>query len=185
MTAETRIYRADATRARWLRIVSLVALLAVGACDAAPDPRAVVPYEEVPVPEDASDEDLAVTGDQLALEMQFLDVPRRVTLGSELRYVVELRNTGEDPVPLEPCPPYYQAWGESGFSVSRTSYLNCDEAPPDIPPGGRLRFEMRLPIEEREAVHVVGSIVWYLGSPEGERADVSTATVTDIVLPSP
>ncbi|HEX2296343.1 MAG TPA: hypothetical protein VHN37_13670 [Actinomycetota bacterium] len=169
-------------------VLGVVTLFSLGACGPTPDPRDVVPYAELPVPEDASDEELAMTSDQLALEIGFADVPQEVTLGSDIRYVVELRNVSDETVSLEPCPVYYQAWGESGFAVSRTSYLNCDEAPPDIPPGERLRFEMRLPVEDREAVQVEGGLVWYLGHPGAEgdqRTDVHGAEGPRIVRPRP
>ena len=173
-------------RGRWLAIAGTAALVAMGAC--APGPSdAVVPYEELLVPEDL-DEDDVVTDEQLTLEIDFLEVPRKLTLGSDLRYVVELRNEGDDAVELNPCPVYYQAWGESGFAVSRTSYLNCGDAPPLILPGDRLRFEMKLPMTDPEAVSVVGSIVWYLGSPgspAGERTDVHVSGETDVVAPGP
>lgn len=171
-------------RARWVAIAGLVAASAIGACDSG---NGIVPYRELPVPEDVEEEGL-VTEEQANLEMDFIDVPRTLTLGSELRYVVELRNTSDEAVPLDPCPVYYQAWGESGFAVSRTSYLNCDSAPPQIPAGKAVRFEMRLPIEDPEAVHVVGSIVWYIGhpgSPIEERMDVAVSGETDVVPRNP
>ncbi|HEX2058064.1 MAG TPA: hypothetical protein VHI71_06815 [Actinomycetota bacterium] len=167
-------------------VIGLIALFSVGACNPTTGGGDVIPYAELPVPEDASDEELIVTRDQVALVMSFLDVPAKVTLGSDIRYVVELRNVSDETVSLEPCPVYYQAWGESGFSVSRTSYLNCRDAPAEIVPGNRVRFEMRLPVDDEEAVHVDGGLVWYLGHPgaEGEyRMDVQGAEGPKIVRP--
>jgi hypothetical protein len=167
--------------------IVLATLSLLSACDSTSGSD-VIPYAFIPVPEDTPEEELRVSKEQAALEVEFPDFPEKVTLGSDIRYVVEVRNASDETVSLEPCPVYYQAWGESGFSVDRTSYLNCDEAPDEIPPGGRLRFEMRLPVDDEEAVHVAGGIVWYLGHPglEGEyRMDVKGGEGPDIVRPSP
>ncbi|HYP22012.1 MAG TPA: hypothetical protein VEV43_00395 [Actinomycetota bacterium] len=143
---------------------------------------AVVPYEPLELPEDVVREDTALTEQQVKLRSDIVEVPDELVLGETLRYVVELTNESGTPVFLDPCPVYYQAWGESGFSVSRLSYLNCDDAPPEIAPGASLRFAMELPIEDPEAVHVDGSIVWYLGSPFGGRKqDVGASGAIDVV----
>ena len=133
----------------------------------------VVPYEELALPEE---EDGSVTPQQVKLRPRLLEVPDHVEAGDTLRYVVELSNDSGAPVPLDPCPAYYQAWGESSVAIARTSYLNCDDALPEIAPGGALRFEMELPIRGRHVPGVVGSIVWYLGTPDAEvRGEVYTS----------
>ena len=157
----------------------LVGGLGAGCEPAAPQ---LVPYEALELPEDYGPEDATLTREQVRLRSRILEVPDEVVLGDTLRYVVELANGSDAPVSLEPCPVYYQAYGESGFALSRTSHLNCDDAPPEIASGAALKFEMELPIEDREAVGVDGSIVWYLGAPDGElRQDVNVSGVVKVV----
>ena len=158
----------------------VVAGLATG-CD--PMEPYDVPYAARELPEDFdADEGFTLSEQQLRLRREIHEVPDTVLLGDDLRYVIELANDSGTPVFLDPCPVYYQAWGESGFAVSRISYLNCAEAPPEIQPGSSIRFEMKLPLEDPEAVSVAGSIVWYLGHPDGElRQDVGVSDVIDVV----
>lgn len=152
------------------------------AAGCSPDTPRVVPYEELALPEDYDDEDATLTEQQVRLGMEMLEVPEEVVFGEDLRYVVELTNESDVPVSLDPCPVYYQAFGESGFAISRTSHLNCDDAPPEISPGAALRFEMKLPIDDPEALHVDSSLVWYLGAPDGDlRADVYVSGVVEVV----
>jgi hypothetical protein len=88
----------------------------------------IVPFVERPLDVD-SFEAPDPTPEQAALKPALLDVPRKVKLGNDLRYVVELRNESDDDVSLDPCPAFYQAWGESGTAYFGPGYLNCEEAP--------------------------------------------------------
>lgn len=145
--------------------VALV-LVAGGACGGSSGGPVV--YEHLPVEEEALEEAL-LTEPQADLVVDFAHVPERFTRGEGLRYVVLLRNTGVEPVSLTPCPAYYQAWGESGTAVSRTSYLNCDDAPGAVAPGAAVRFEMELPVGTQDvAAGFEGILVWYLGHPGGD-----------------
>lgn len=145
----------------------------------------MVPYEELALPEDYEDADATLTEQQQRLRIDMVEVPERVVFGEDLRYVVELTNDSDVPVFMEPCPVYYQAFGESGFAISRTSYLNCDDAPPEIPPGDAVRFEMKLPVDDPEALHVDSSLIWYLGAPDGDlRTDVYVGGEVEVV-PAP
>lgn len=171
--------RKSSIRRRLVRVLlATVVLFPVTACTETPD---VVPYEALELPEDASDEEQSVTREQLNLVPDFLELPDEVALGDTLRYVVELENTSDQVVSLDPCPVYYQAWGESSVSVSRMSYLNCEDAPGDVAPGESVKFEMQLPLTDVDPI--VGSIVWYLGGPGGEtRADVSVSGEVEAVV---
>lgn len=164
MAASLRRIPADVARRRaWFAGAVLAAVLA--GCDAAPPPGGVVPYEALLVDDDVDEDDL-VTEAQLGLRANLVEVPDEVRLEEGLRYVVELRNEGKAAVSLDPCPAYYQAWGESGTGVSRTSYLSCDGAPGEIAPGESMKFEMELPIAEAGAGDgFAGRIIWYLGHP--------------------
>lgn len=154
-----------------------VCVCALSACESS-DPTGTVPYVSQPVPEDANPDEL-VTEAQSSLVADLFDVPREVELGGTLRYGVSLENTGDSDVALEPCPAFYQAWGESGTAVSETSFLNCEEAPDAIAPGETARFEMELVLDDVET-DFKGSVVWYLGHPDsshrGEMVTFSPVT---------
>lgn len=84
------------------------------------------------------------------LVVELVEVPPRAPFDGTLRTVVELRNTGDEALSLDPCPVHRQSFGESGTGVFATNELNCPPAPEEIPAGGRLRFaaELELPAEE-------------------------------------
>lgn len=146
-------------------------------------PPEIVPYEANPIPDDAPAGEPSVTEAQVRLEPELLEVPSKLELGDTLRYVVELRNDTDDPISLDPCPAYYQAWGESSVGVSRTSRLNCAEGPDTIGPGESQKFAMELPLVDTEPTE--GAIVWYLGAPDAaRRADVTISGEVEVVAPS-
>ena len=98
-----------------------------------------------------------------------------------LRYVVELRNESDEDIPLDPCPAFYQAWGESGTGYFGPGYLNCEDAPSVVPVDGAVRFRMvlELPNDNIDGSHTfTGTIVWYLGGPGDKTEAVFSRNVT-------
>ena len=103
------------------------------------------------------------------LESAIVEAPERATVGEDLRYVVEVRNPTEEDVALDPCPVVFSSFGESGTADFLRTLLNCEEAPPEIPAGGTVRFEMRIRVSR--AVFLAGpggnSLFWSMSSEDG------------------
>jgi hypothetical protein len=121
------------------------------------------------------------TPEQAALEPVLMDVPRKVKPGNDLRYVVELRNESDNDVSLDPCPAFYQAWGESGTAYFRRGFLNCEDAPSVVPADGAVRFGMALDLPNDNidgSLGFTGTLVWYLGGPMDNTAAVFWKNVT-------
>jgi len=75
-----------------------------------------------------------------------VEVPSVVVAGETLHYQVTLRNDGDQPVPLDPCPIYVERlWGGNTTVAEPRYLLNCAAASP-IQPGGSTTFEMVLDI---------------------------------------
>ena len=126
----------------------------------------VVPFEEHSEGSLDNADIPPATPEQQRLVPRAKDFPKSLTMGETLRYVVELHNPTEEPISLDPCPGYYQAWGESGTAVFGPGVLNCDEGPDEIGPGETVAFEMELdiPTSIDGADCFSGSVFWYLGS---------------------
>ena len=84
------------------------------------------------------------------LAAELVELPAAAPFDGTLRVVVELRNTGAEPVSLAPCPVYRLAYGESGTVVDISNELNCAASPDEIPAGGQVLFaaELGLPGDE-------------------------------------
>jgi hypothetical protein len=140
----------------------------------------VVPFVERPLnidPSHAPD----TTPEQAALKPVLIDVPRQVKPGNDLRYVVELRNESDNDVSLDPCPAFYQAWGESGTAYFGRGFLNCADAPSVVPADGAVRFGMVLDLPNDNidgSLAVTGTLVWYLGGPGDNTEAVFSKNVT-------
>jgi hypothetical protein len=73
-----------------------------------------------------------------------LELPRSVTAGSVLRYVVDLTNPAAAPMRLSPCPGYSQGIAVAGKTVLE---LNCAAVPrTQLPARQTVRFAMRMPV---------------------------------------
>jgi hypothetical protein len=140
-----------------------------------------VPFVERPLGVDSSDAP-EPTPEQAALKPVLLDVPRKVKLGNDLRYVVELRNESDDDVSLAPCPAFYQAWGESATAYFGPGYLNCEGAPSVVPASGAVRFRMVLELPDDVggpgSHSFTGTIIWYLGGSGHNTEPVFSKNVT-------
>jgi hypothetical protein len=172
----TIAYRGMVMNARWL---ALALLLCLGACtgDTSPSTNGVVPFAAHPLDDPERPPDL--TQDQAALIPRLFEVPRRVRLGDDLRYVVELRNQTDEDISLDPCPAFYQAWGESAIGYFGSGLLNCADAPPAVPARAGVRFEMKLdlPNDFDGQNFFAGTIVWYLGGSGADSEAVHSRTV--------
>jgi hypothetical protein len=127
----------------------------------------IVPFVERPLDVESSQAP-DPTPEQATLKPALMDVPRNVKLGNDLRYVVELRNESNEDISLNPCPAFYQAWGESGTAYFGPGYLNCEDAPSIVPADGAVRFRMVLQLPDADidgpgSHSFTGTIVWYLG----------------------
>ena len=75
-----------------------------------------------------------------------IEVPSVVVAGETLHYQLTLRNDGEQPVPLDPCPIYVERLWSGNTVVGEPRYLlNCAAAAA-IEPGASTTFEMVLAI---------------------------------------
>jgi hypothetical protein len=75
-----------------------------------------------------------------------IQVPSVATAGQTLRYYLTLRNMGDQPVPLEPCPVYVEHLWSGNTIVTEPRYvLNCALVAA-IAPGSSTTFEMVLEI---------------------------------------
>jgi hypothetical protein len=140
----------------------------------------VVPFVERPLNVDSSQVP-DPTAEQAKLKPLLLDVPHKVKLGNDLRYVVELRNESDEDVSLVPCPAFYQAWGESGTAYFGPGFLNCEDAPSVVPADGAVRFRMVLELPDDNidgSSSFTGTIVWYLGGPGDKTEAVFSKNVT-------
>jgi hypothetical protein len=72
-----------------------------------------------------------------------IGVPNTVQRGRPLVYYVLLRNAGPAPIPLDPCPVFYQRLTGNERPAEHHEF-NCPGR--EIPPYGRLRFEMRIDV---------------------------------------
>jgi hypothetical protein len=86
-----------------------------------------------------------------------------------LRYIVELRNESDEDVSLDPCPSFFQVWGEDSLPVFGPGFLNCEEAPPVVPSNGTLRFWMEIPMPNDfdGQDFYAGTIYWRLSGVSG------------------
>ena len=162
------------------RLCLALLLCLVGCTDDGKAGAAIVPFVERPLNVDSSHAP-DPTPEQATLKPALLDVPRKVKLGNDLRYVVELRNESDDEVSLDPCPAFYQAWGESGTGYFGPGFLNCEGAPSVVPAEGAVRFRMvlELPDDDIDGSHTfTGTIVWYLGGPGDNTEAVFSKNVT-------
>jgi hypothetical protein len=164
-----------------MRTFGLALLLClVGCTDDGTSATEVVPFVERPLNVDSSHAPDTTPG-QAALKPVLMDVPRKVKLGNDLRYVVELRNESDEDVSLDPCPAFYQAWGESGTGYFGPGYLNCEDAPSVVPAHGAVRFGMVLDLPNDNidgSPALTGTIVWYLGGPGDNTEAVFSKNVT-------
>jgi hypothetical protein len=164
-----------------MRTFGLALLLClVGCTDDGTEATEVVPFVERPLNVDSSHAPDTTPG-QAALKPVLMDVPRKVKLGNDLRYVVELRNESENDVSLNPCPAFYQAWGESGTAYFGRGFLNCEDAPSVVPADGAVRFGMVLDLPNDNidgSPALTGTIVWYLGGPGDNTEAVFSKNVT-------
>jgi hypothetical protein len=164
-----------------MRTFGLALLLClVGCTDDGTAATEVVPFVERPLNVDSSHAPDTTPG-QAALKPVLMDVPRKVKLGNDLRYVVELRNESENDVSLKPCPAFYQAWGESGTAYFGRGFLNCEDAPSVVPADGAVRFGMVLDLPNDNidgSPALTGTIVWYLGGPGDNTEAVFSKNVT-------
>jgi hypothetical protein len=166
-----------------MRRFGLAVLLCLGACTG--DGKVateIVPFDERPLNVDTS-EAPDPTPEQATLKPVLLDVPRRVKLGNDLRYVVELRNQSDDDISLDPCPAFYQAWGESGTGYFGPGYLNCEDAPSVVPADGAVRFRMVLELPDENidgpgSHSFTGTIIWHLGADGTNTESVFSKNVT-------
>jgi hypothetical protein len=155
-------------------------LCLVGCTDGGKVATQVVPFVERPLNVDSSQAP-DPTPEQATLKPLLLDVPRKVKLGNDLRYVVELRNESDEDVSLDPCPAFYQAWGESGTAYFGPGFLNCEDAPSVVPADGAVRFRMVLELPDDNidgSPSFTGTIVWYLGGPGDKTEAVFSKNVT-------
>jgi hypothetical protein len=75
-----------------------------------------------------------------------IEVPSIVVAGETLHYYLTLRNSGDQPVPLDPCPVYVERLWSGNTLVADPHYLlNC-AAVSAIGPGTSTTFEMALDI---------------------------------------
>lgn len=107
----------------------------LGVADA--PPRLPVTEREPPAP-----------GSLASLRAELAALPEQVAPGATLRFEVVLANPTAVPVALDPCPGYSIDLAPGGTEVSAA--LNCRPVGA-IPPGGRVRFEMRYDLEEEVA----------------------------------
>ena len=166
-----------------MRTFGLAILLClVGCTDDGTAASEVVPFVERPLNVDSSHAPDTTPG-QAALKPVLMDVPRKVKLGNDLRYVVELRNKSENDVSLNPCPAFYQAWGESGTAYFGPGFLNCEDAPSVVPAEGAVRFRMVLELPDDNidgpgSHSFTGTIIWYLGGSGNNTEPVFSKNVT-------
>jgi hypothetical protein len=162
------------------RLCLALLLCLVGCANDGETATGIVPFVERPLKVDPSHAP-DPTPEQASLRPVLLDVPHRVKLGNDLRYVVELRNESDKDVSLDPCPAFYQAWGESATAYFGPGFLNCEDAPSVVPAEGAVRFRMvlELPDDDIEGSHsFTGTIVWYLGGPGDNTEAVFSRNVT-------
>jgi hypothetical protein len=92
------------------------------------------------------------------------EVPSVVVAGETLHYLVTLRNNGDQPVPLDPCPAYVERLWSGNSLVAEPSYLlNCAATSP-IQPGSTTTFEMVLDIPA-DAPPGSGMLLWGTDGP--------------------
>ena len=167
-------------RAAWLALAAIL-LSSAGCTSSTESIGGTVPFVRHPLGVDVSDAP-DPTPEQAQLKPVLKDVPSTIKPGRDLRYVVELRNPTDDDVSLDPCPAFYQAYGESGTAYFGPGFLNCEDAPLAVPAGGAVRFEMILELPKRfdGRTYFAGSLIWYLGtSGQSTEAVFSDTIVVD------
>jgi hypothetical protein len=101
-----------------------------------------------------------------------IDVGPTAVRGQPLRYVVELTNTSDIPVPLDPCPVYF----ESIAKDFHTYRLNC--APGSIGPRQTVRFSMVLDLPADLPVGAA-VVTWRIVDVDFEAEAEAQVQVTD------
>lgn len=104
-------------------------------------PRPVSPYRDSPVSVSISDVEASPAGE-------------------EVQFLVTLRNRGESPFALEPCPTFRMFLIQDDAGVEEYHKLNCEATEGAIPPGESLRFEMRL---RSDPALQTANLGWQLG----------------------
>lgn len=117
-------------------------------------------------------------GSLASLQAELAELPDRVAPGSTLRFEVVLANPTPVPVALDPCPGYSILLAPAGPPVEAS--LNCRPAR-TIPPGGRVRFEMRLDVPEGPAASDMAKLSWSMSAWGGP----STGAAVEIAEPAP
>ena len=93
-----------------------------------------------------------------------VEVPSVVVAGETLHYQMTLRNNGDQPVPLDPCPVYVERLWSGNTIVAEPQYLlNCAATSP-IQPGTSTTFEMVLAIPAH-ASPSSGVLLWGTDGP--------------------
>jgi hypothetical protein len=114
------------------------------------------------------------------LEARILALPKELVLDEPTFFVVELANTGAEPVDLEPCPAYSLGFGEEGTADFFESYLNCDDAPSQIASGQSLRFEMRFAARSGVFPDRFSGILYWEIHAIGDRPSASTGYIETV-----
>ncbi len=114
----------------------------------------------LPVPEPTGPTPRAGTPDTLTVSVM---MPAAVRAGTALRFVVTLANPSAITVVLTPCPRYNEGIYTVGGRLSRWYWLNCDPVR-SIPPQGRVRYSMTLPIPPGTPTGSA-KFWWRLGTP--------------------
>ena len=101
-------------------------------------------------------------GSLASLRAELAALPERVAPGTTLRFEVVLANPTAVPVALDPCPGYTIDLQPAGSAVSAA--LNCRVAS-TIPPGGRVRFEMRYDLDgDAAATDGLAKLSWSMSA---------------------
>jgi hypothetical protein len=127
-------------------------------CDSAADRSVmtVAPIEAAEAPEPSPPPWAELVG--------HVEVPSVVVAGETLHYQVTLRNNGDQPVPLDPCPAYVERlWSGSTLVAEPRYLLNC-AATSSILAGTSTTFEMLLDIPA-DAPPGPGILLWGTDGP--------------------
>lgn len=83
------------------------------------------------------------------VEVEIIEAPDVVTAGGDdFPVVMEMHNTLDEAISLEPCPIWEAGMGESSEVSSVEGVLPCDEIE-SLRPGERIRLRMEMPPTER------------------------------------
>jgi hypothetical protein len=91
-----------------------------------------------------------------------LSAPRNATAGTQLDYVVTLRNPTGQPVSLAACPSYEQVLNTTSGSQSGALRLNCAGAGGLVPAHGELQFAMRARVPDAPGHEGAVKLSWRL-----------------------